>query len=75
MGLIGGLEAPVEQVSLDEAYIDLTGIRTPIDFMSGLVRRIEADLGLDASVGIGPQARGEGRLRRREAARLRRPAS
>ena len=54
VGLIGELEAPVEQVSLDEAYVDLTGIETPIDVMSGLVRRIEADLGLDASVGIGP---------------------
>ena len=54
MDLIGELDAPVEQVSLDEAYIDLTGVDTPIDVMSGLVRRIGAELGLDASVGIGP---------------------
>ncbi len=52
--LIGDLEAPVEQVSLDEAYIDLTEIDTPIDVMSELVRRIDTELGLDASVGIGP---------------------
>jgi DNA polymerase IV len=54
MDVIGELDAPVEQVSLDEAYIDLSDVATPVDAMSALVRRIEAELGLDASVGIGP---------------------
>ena len=54
MALVAELAAPVEPVSLDEAYLDLTGSRYPIDAMSGLVRRISTDLGLDASVGIGP---------------------
>ena len=54
MALIGGLDASVEQVSLDEAYIDLGCLDYPIDEMSRLVRRIKEDLGLDASVGIGP---------------------
>jgi DNA polymerase-4 len=54
MALISKLEVPVEPVSLDEAYLDLTALDTPIDAMSRLVRRIGSDLGLDASVGIGP---------------------
>jgi DNA polymerase IV len=54
MALVAELAAPVEAVSLDEAYLDLTGFPYPIDAMSGLVRRISTDLGLDASVGIGP---------------------
>jgi DNA polymerase-4 len=53
MAVIGELQAPVEQVSLDEAYVDLSHTETPIDAMSGIVRRIESELGLDASVGIG----------------------
>jgi DNA polymerase-4 len=48
------LGAPGEWVSLDEVYLDLVGIEHPIESMSGLVRRIRAELGLDASVGIGP---------------------
>jgi DNA polymerase-4 len=54
MALVAELAAPVEPVSLDEAYLDLTGIPLPVDAMSGLVRRISTELGLDASVGIGP---------------------
>jgi DNA polymerase IV len=54
MALIGALRAPTEPVSLDEVYIDLTEVSYPIDEMSRLVRRIKGDLGLDASVGIGP---------------------
>lgn len=54
MTLVGELGVPIEPVSLDETYLDLGELATPIDAMSGLVRRIEAELGLDASVGIGP---------------------
>lgn len=52
--LIDELGVPVEPMSLDEAYIDLTGVDDPIARMSALVRRIREELGLDASVGIGP---------------------
>src|SRR5436190_5417517 len=54
MSHLAELAVPVEPVSLDEAYLDLTGVSYPVDAMSGIVRRIEAELGLDASVGIGP---------------------
>jgi DNA polymerase-4 len=54
MAMIDQLGVPVEPVSLDEAYLDLSELELPIDAMSGLVRRIQAELGLDASVGIGP---------------------
>jgi DNA polymerase-4 len=52
--IIGELGVPTEPVSLDEAYIDLTGVEGPIGRMSEVVRRIREELGLDASVGIGP---------------------
>ena len=52
--LIEELGAPVEPVSLDEAYIDLSDFDDPIARMSALVRRIRDVTGLDASVGIGP---------------------
>jgi len=54
MTMVGELGVPVEPVSLDEAYLDLSALDTPVAAMSGLVRRISAELGLDASVGIGP---------------------
>jgi DNA polymerase IV len=52
--LVAGLERPGEWVSLDEVYLDLTGVPYPIEAMSGLVRQIREEAGLDASVGIGP---------------------
>jgi DNA polymerase-4 len=54
MALVGELGAPTEQVSLDEVYLDLSALPYPVDAMSALVRRIRDELGLDASVGIGP---------------------
>jgi len=45
---------PTEPVSLDEAYLDLSGVPDPIARMSDLVKRIREETGLDASVGIGP---------------------
>ena len=74
MGLVAELEVPTQPVSLDETYIDLSSLPDPIARMSSLVRRIREQLRLDASVGIGPEpARRQGRLGRREAARVRRP--
>lgn len=52
--LIEELGVPVEPMSLDEAYIDLSDVNDPIARMSSLVRRIREEVGLDASVGIGP---------------------
>ncbi len=48
------LGRPSEWVSLDETYLDLTGEPYPIGAMSGLVREIRERVGLDASVGMGP---------------------
>jgi DNA polymerase IV len=52
--VVAELGRPGEWVSLDEVYIDLTGEPYPIETMSGLVREIRERLGLDASVGMGP---------------------
>jgi len=54
MALVGELGVATEPVSLDETYIDLTGISDPVARMSALVRAIRERLRLDASVGIGP---------------------
>jgi DNA polymerase-4 len=54
MKVIGELAVPTEPVSLDEVYLDLSEIEFPVQAMSALVRGIRDELGLDASVGIGP---------------------
>lgn len=54
MALVAELGVPSEPVSLDEVYIDLSGVPDPIARMSDLVRAIRERLSLDASVGIGP---------------------
>ncbi len=54
MELIAELDAPTEPRSLDEVYLDLSDLPDPVARMSGLVKRIRDELGLDASVGIGP---------------------
>jgi DNA polymerase IV len=54
MALISELEVPLEPLSLDETYLDLSALEDPVARMSGLVRRIREELKLDASVGIGP---------------------
>ena len=54
MALVDELEVPTQPVSLDEVYLDLSGLTDPVARMSGLVRTIRERLGLDASVGIGP---------------------
>jgi DNA polymerase-4 len=52
--LVAELDVPSEWVSLDEVYLDLSSVPYPVEEMSGLVRRIREGLGLDASVGLGP---------------------
>jgi DNA polymerase-4 len=54
MELVAELEVPTEPVSLDETYLDLSELSDPVARMSSLVRRIRDRLGLDASIGIGP---------------------
>ena len=54
MALIGELGVPLEPLSLDETYLDLSGVPDPVARMSTLVRGIRDQLNLDASVGIGP---------------------
>ncbi|WP_170320749.1 DNA polymerase IV [Patulibacter medicamentivorans] len=44
----------VQQMSLDEAYVDLTGMLAPRAAMRRLVTRVKAETSLDVSVGIGP---------------------
>jgi DNA polymerase-4 len=44
----------VEQISVDEAYVDLTGMAMPKSAMRRLQRRILAETQLHVSVGIGP---------------------
>ncbi len=52
--VVDELGQPGEWVSLDEVYLDLSGLSFPVETMSGLVREIRERVGLDASVGIGP---------------------
>jgi DNA polymerase-4 len=52
--LMEELGVPVEPVSLDEAYLDLSEVSDPVARMSALVKKIREETGLDASVGIGP---------------------
>jgi DNA polymerase-4 len=52
--LVRARVAVVEQVGLDEGYLDLTGMLAPKAAMRRLVTELEASTGLGASVGIGP---------------------
>ena len=44
----------VEQLGLDEAFMDLTGLYSPKSAMRRVVAEISASTGMSASVGIGP---------------------
>jgi DNA polymerase-4 len=55
--MMEALTPAVEPLSLDEAFLDLTGTARlhgapPAVLLAGLVRRIEAELGVSASVGL-----------------------
>jgi DNA polymerase IV len=58
MGILGGFTPLVEQVSVDEAFLDLSGCRRLLGSEHDMGRRIKAAIrdgtGLTASVGIGP---------------------
>ncbi|MCX2723111.1 DNA polymerase IV [Roseibium sp. DSM 29163] len=49
----------VEPISIDEAFLDLTGTQrlhhaTPAETLAGFIRAIERDIGITASVGLAP---------------------
>lgn len=54
MDLVRAHVERVEQVGLDEAYLDLAGLHSPKAAMRRLVVEIRERTGLSASVGIGP---------------------
>jgi DNA polymerase-4 len=54
MGIVRDHVERVEQLGLDEAYLDLTGLHAPKAAMRRLVTEIRERTGLTASVGIGP---------------------
>jgi DNA polymerase-4 len=54
MGLLRAHVERVEQVGLDEAYLDLDGLVAPRAAMRRLITDIKTQTGLTASVGIGP---------------------
>ncbi len=54
MDLLRGHVERVEQLGLDEAYLDLTGLVAPKAAMRRLVAEIRERTGMSASVGIGP---------------------
>lgn len=54
MELLRGAVEVVEQLGLDEAYLDLSDLHSPKAAMRRLVREIREQTGMSASVGIGP---------------------
>ena len=76
MGIVRAHVERVEVVGLDEAYLDLSGLHSPRAAMRRLIERDQARYAAHVLGRHRPeQARGEGRLRRREAGRLRRAQS
>jgi DNA polymerase-4 len=54
MAIVRRYAQAVEVVGLDEAYLELTAVPSPLSAMRALSREIEADTGLGCSIGIGP---------------------
>ncbi|HLI60258.1 MAG TPA: DNA polymerase IV [Solirubrobacteraceae bacterium] len=54
MDLVRAAAPAVERIGLDEAYLDLSGIRAPVERMRVLARAIEERTQLACSIGIGP---------------------
>jgi DNA polymerase-4 len=48
------LEREMQHISLDEAYVDLTDLAKPVGLMRQVVQRVQAEVGITVSVGIGP---------------------
>lgn len=54
LALADELGVPRQRVSVDEAYLDISTLAGPPATMRRLVERIRCELGLESSVGIGP---------------------
>lgn len=54
MALVREVTSAVEPLSLDEAYLDVTGLEQPVPQLRALIERIHHETGLRYSVGVGP---------------------
>jgi DNA polymerase IV len=58
MAILDAYSPLVEPVSVDEAFVDLTGVESlfgsPLEALRGIKRRIRAETGLTASAGLAP---------------------
>jgi DNA polymerase-4 len=45
---------PLQQLGLDEAYADLTGVEKPLRVLRELIEQVQEQTGITVSVGIGP---------------------
>jgi DNA polymerase-4 len=52
MQVLGGISAQLEQVSIDEAYLDLSAASDPVELAELCQQRIKTEIGLGASVGL-----------------------
>ena len=50
----GRLRSPMQRVSLDEAYADVTAVPTPLRVLRDLVAEVRERTGITISVGVGP---------------------
>src|SRR5579875_509896 len=48
------LGCPMQQVSLDEAYLDVSDLERPLSSLRELVRELQERTGITVSVGVGP---------------------
>jgi DNA polymerase-4 len=48
------LASPMQHVSLDEAYADVTAVEKPLRVLRALVAEVRAETGITISVGVGP---------------------
>src|SRR3954454_1237954 len=53
-GLVGGRLERLQQMSIDEAYADLTGVAKPLRVLRELVGEVRETGGIQISVGVGP---------------------
>jgi DNA polymerase IV len=48
------LECPIQQISLDESYLDVTSVERPLAALRALVAEVRQRTGITISVGVGP---------------------
>ena len=48
------LRSPMQHVSLDEAYADITAVEKPLRVLRALVEEVRSETGITISVGVGP---------------------